>query len=118
MTQFFKPQTSPIIVQEVVEPENFEEQLVKSSLEEDEIKFDSIPEECSSKDRIFFLKTHKTASSVIENIMFRSVKNIKFLSLFSTFRYGKKFNKTFAMPSDGGLVFNYQVPFKKQMVYS
>ena len=67
---------SPIIVQEVAEPENLEDQFVKSSLEE-EIKYDSIPEECSSKDRVFFLKTHKTASSVIENIMFRSVGKSK-----------------------------------------
>ena len=61
---------SPIIVDEN-EPE-IEETIVKvEEIVDYDLNFESVPESCKSKSRVFFLKTHKTASSVIENIMFR-----------------------------------------------
>jgi hypothetical protein len=60
------------------------------------------PPSCTpEKNRLMFLKTHKTASSVIENILYR---------------YGLNYNKTFAMPKDGGLVFNYKKPFQTNWI--
>ena len=59
-----------IIIVEENEPE-IEETLVEEEVVDYELNFDSVPETCEAKKRVFFLKTHKTASSVIENIMFR-----------------------------------------------
>lgn len=56
----------------------------------------SLPDECtdpkSDRNRIVFLKTHKTASSTIQNILMR---------------YGTKYDKTFALPSTGKTIFKY-----------
>lgn len=66
------------------------------------IDYDETPAQCvRQKDRLYFLKTHKTASSVVENILYR---------------YGLRTDKTFAFPKNGGLVFNYRKPFTKGMM--
>ncbi|CBY09001.1 unnamed protein product [Oikopleura dioica] len=74
--------------------------------EDDLIKFaidyDQTPAQCvRQKDRLYFLKTHKTASSVVENILYR---------------YGLRTDKTFAFPKNGALVYNYRKPFTKGMM--
>ena len=61
----------------------------------------SVFENNAFADRLYFLKTHKTASSVVENILYR---------------YGLRTDKTFAFPKNGGLVYNYRKPFTKGMM--
>ena len=57
---------------------------------------------CKPRKNIFFLKTHKTGSSTIQNILLR---------------YGEKYNLTFALPkSTTAHVYNYNVKFSKWMV--
>lgn len=51
-----------------------------------------LPPKCTSDRKIVFLKTHKTASSTIQNILMR---------------WGTKFNKTFALPKSGKSIFRY-----------
>ena len=50
---------------------------------------------------VIFVKTHKTASSTIQNILFR---------------FGTKHNLVFALPAHNGNRFNYPRPFNLDMV--
>ncbi|CAG5098205.1 Oidioi.mRNA.OKI2018_I69.XSR.g15459.t1.cds [Oikopleura dioica] len=110
------PQTSPFIVSRTKDlpspvqledgkkaPELVQEQVILNENDKsDGIDYDATPEHCvRQKDRLYFLKTHKTASSVIENILYR---------------YGLRTDKTFAFPSNGALIFNYRKPFAKKMM--
>ena len=54
-----------------------------------------------SRDKIYFLKTHKTGSSTVENILLR---------------IALKYNKTIARPKNGGLNFDNYSPFGMMMV--
>lgn len=51
-----------------------------------------LPVKCTSDAKVVFLKTHKTASSTIQNILMR---------------WGTKLNKTFALPKSGKSIFRY-----------
>lgn len=64
--------------------------------------FAKLESTCTPKSNIFFLKTHKTGSSTVQNLLLR---------------YGDKNNLTFALPrSTTGHVFNYAVKFAPWMV--
>ena len=56
---------------------------------------------CTPVHDIIFVKTHKTASSTLQNILFR---------------YGTKHQLTFAMPANNGNRFSYPGVFKANMV--
>ncbi|CAN9493058.1 unnamed protein product [Ophioblennius macclurei] len=58
-------------------------------------------ESCSPKAHIAFLKTHRTESATIQNILYR---------------YGEKSGLTFALPESGNLGFSFPTPFQAQFV--
>ena len=56
---------------------------------------------CTAVENIIFIKTHKTASSTVQNILFR---------------YGSTHDLTFALPANNGNRFSYPAFFKASMV--
>jgi len=60
-----------------------------------------VVDSCVRVKDIIFVKTHKTASSTFQNILFR---------------FGTKHNLTFGLPSNNGNRFNYPAFFKQYMI--
>ena len=70
--------------------------------EDEPLQNDKSKETCQQSKHLYFLKTHKTGSSTIQNIFIRK---------------GQEMDVNFALPiSPGGHVYDYNSPIKKSMV--
>ena len=56
---------------------------------------------CLPRRKVIFLKTHKTASSTLQNVFFR---------------FGDKYGLNFALPKSNGAKFNYPKPIKPEFI--
>ena len=56
---------------------------------------------CLPRRKVVFLKTHKTASSTLQNVFFR---------------FGDKYGLNFALPKGNGAKFNYPKPIKPEFI--
>lgn len=89
------------ILEKIITPE-FEPQIEprkKPQIDATEISNDDL--KCSPVQNIIFVKTHKTASSTVQNLMYR---------------YGTKHELTFALPKNNGNRFSYPAKFSESMV--
>ena len=94
----------PIMAQKI-EKNNVQlnEPILVQKIEKNNVQLDEPIKEidkCVAREKVYFLKVHKTASSVIENILLR---------------YAWTRNKTLVRPSNGGLNFDWNFPFRKGM---
>jgi len=94
----------PILVQKI-EKNNvqLDQPIMAQKIEKNNVQLDEPIKEidkCVAREKVYFLKVHKTASSVIENILLR---------------YAWTRNKTLVRPSNGGLNFDWNFPFRKGM---
>ena len=65
-----------------------------------------LPVKCTSDAKVVFLKTHKTASSTIQNILMRWGTKVKLKHLGPNLT-PVQLNKTFALPKSGKSIFRY-----------